>query len=120
MPLLSRAQVFLIYLRPRCATRLASLYLVSWSEGLRLRDLSHQTSRSPYLLYPYFIILGTGFAGSMYCMVRMTLVSWASHVDAIMLTHMSGDRARRPGLVIKCPRSPWELIVCSDYLYISC
>ncbi|KAF8423539.1 hypothetical protein EV426DRAFT_534048, partial [Tirmania nivea] len=44
--------------------------LMQRDDGVRLW---WKTPRSKYMLYPYFICLGAGAAGSMYCMVRMVL-----------------------------------------------
>ena len=35
-----------------------------------------QTPRSPYMIYPYYVMLWGGFAGSMYMMSRMLLVGF--------------------------------------------
>ena len=35
-----------------------------------------KTPRSPYMIYPYYVMLWGGFSGSMYMMTRMLLVGF--------------------------------------------
>ena len=46
--------------------------------------LSHQTPRSKYMLYPFFVLLWGTLAGDLYMMGRLVLVSAVSVLLAVL------------------------------------